>query len=154
MSPLSNQAEPLTPTADEVRLARESGGRLAKLIGDSPGDVQLRIATDGAEESIALPAKAYQLLSRILREMADGNAVALVPVQAELTTQQAAELLNVSRPFVIELIQQQLLPCRMVGTHRRILLRDVMNYKRRSDAERSQALDQLAEQAQELNMGY
>ncbi len=105
-------------------------------------------------ESVTIPAAAFRLLMDILNQMAQGNAVTIMPVHAELTTQQAAEILNVSRPFVIKLIEDKALPCKMVGTHRRILFSDLMEYKRKIDAERLKVLEDLAGQAQQLGMGY
>jgi excisionase family DNA binding protein len=90
----------------------------------------------------------------ILTNLAKGNVVSIVPADAELTTRQAAELLNVSRPFVIQLVESQQLPCRMVGTHRRIRYQDVMDYKARNESARLEVLAELAREAQELNMGY
>jgi excisionase family DNA binding protein len=86
--------------------------------------------------------------------MAQGNAVTIVPIHAELTTQEAADLLNVSRPFLIKLIESQEIPCRKVGRHRRIRFADLMEYKQKTDTQRTQALDELVAQSQELNMGY
>ena len=147
-----NVPDPVKPTEDESRVARESGERLSRYARRS---LKIRISDkDKRTEVVELPASAVQLLVRILLEMAAGNAVTLMPVHAELTTQQAADLLNVSRPFIVKLVQEGTIPCRKVGTHRRILLSDLMRYKRQSETERAKALEALAAQGQELEMGY
>jgi excisionase family DNA binding protein len=104
--------------------------------------------------TIELPTAAVGLLARILAEMAQGNAITLIPIHAELTTQQAASMLGVSRPFLIRQMEARKIPFRRIGTHRRIRFQDVMEYKRRIDADREKILDQLAAEAQELKMGY
>ena len=102
------------------------------------------------------PAKgeALDLLVEVLGQLANGNAVTAVPVHAELTTHQAAEILNVSRPFLIGLLDAGEIPFRMVGTHRRIRFTDLMAYKQQDDAKRDKALAELTQQAQDLGLGY
>jgi excisionase family DNA binding protein len=141
------------PSQEDVERARTSGQRLASLARrDRP--LTLRVHDADHEESIELPAGAVKLLQAILEDMASGHAVTIVPHHAELTTKQAADFLNVSRPFIIQLLESAALPFRKVGSHRRIQFEDVLRYKRREDAERRRVLDQLAADAQDLDMGY
>lgn len=154
---LSDFPETVTPTEADARLAETSSRQLAKLLSGKRKrkSLSLRIEPDGGpEEAIAIPLSAFKMLSDILTEMGKGNAVTLIPVHAELTTQQAADILNVSRPFLVEQLEQGTIPHRKVGTHRRILFHDLMEYKRRVDKDRLKALEELAAQAQDLKMGY
>jgi excisionase family DNA binding protein len=142
--------EPVAPTPAEARLAGESGRRLARYARRD-----LKFHTAGARsEAITLPASAVRLLVKLLSEMAAGNAVTLVPVHAELTTQQAADALGVSRPFLVKLLDEGRVPSRKVGTHRRVLFSDLLAYRRKTDHRRLRSLAELAAQAQELKMGY
>jgi excisionase family DNA binding protein len=136
------------PTAADSELARESSRRLSEL-----GSANLRVRIGDGNE-IELPAAAVRLLIQMLAEMSNGNAVTLIPVHAELTTQRAAELLNVSRPFVIRLIEEGKLAHRKVGSHRRIRFSDLMAFKERIDTDRMKALASLVADAQDQDMGY
>ncbi len=152
---LSEFPETIAPTEAESRLAQETSRRLAKYLGRKrTAPFRVRLEPDDEREEIVIPASAFRLLNDILAQMAQGNAVTLIPVHAELTTQQAADLLNVSRPFLVEQLEKNAIPYRKVGTHRRIQFTDLMNYKQRMDQNRLKALDDLAAQAQDLNMGY
>jgi excisionase family DNA binding protein len=106
------------------------------------------------EQPLELPAYAVVLLMDILEAMAAGRGISLIPENAELTTVEAAEILNVSRPYLIKLLTDGALPHRKVGKHRRIRMEDVMAYKGRIDREREAVLDELAAEAQENDMGY
>jgi excisionase family DNA binding protein len=150
-----NFPETVTPTEADTLLAEESSRRLTRLLGKRRSNLRVSIqADDETEEHVAIPASAFRLLADILTQMAQGNAVTLIPVHAELTTQQAADLLNVSRPFLVGLIEEGKIPHRKVGTHRRIRFQDLMEYKRLNDRDRLKALEVLSAQAQELGMGY
>ncbi len=148
-------SKPAIPTEADAKLSEESSRILASHIRFKQSTQQLKVVEeDGSEQTVEIPAAAFHLLVDILSQMAQGNAVTLIPIHAELTTQQAADILNVSRPFLVKLIESRQLLCRRVGRHRRIRFEDLMNYKQHIDDQRMQALDELAAQAQELNMGY
>jgi excisionase family DNA binding protein len=116
--------------------------------------VQIRPEGATADISVGVPRDAFELFLEILGQMANGNAVTIMPVHAELTTQQAADLLNVSRPHVVALLEQDKIPHRLVGTHRRIRVADVLEFKRKDDVEREAALDELASEGQKHRLGY
>jgi excisionase family DNA binding protein len=152
---LSEFPETIAPTPDDARLALESSRRLVSLLAAKKRPPRLLVQSDDeSEEAIAIPFAAFRLLADVLAEMAKGNAVALIPIHAELTTQQAADLINVSRPFLIERLESGEIPHRRVGKHRRVLFQDLMTYKQTMDRNRAKALDELAAQAQEFDMGY
>jgi excisionase family DNA binding protein len=142
----------VAPSENDSKLALESSRRLAPYVDDN---LRVEIPEKGRRrEALTIPAAAVRLLIGILTEMSRGNAVTLIPIHAELTTQQAADLLNVSRPFLIKLLEKKKLNYRKVGTHRRILFKDLMGYKKRSEVGRRRALDDLAADAQKHKMGY
>ncbi|MDE2155310.1 MAG: helix-turn-helix domain-containing protein [Xanthomonadaceae bacterium] len=140
---------PATP--QESELARTSSRLLAACIGHGP-TARLRMI-DG-EQEIEVPVAALRMLVDILANMAEGNAMSLVPIHAELTTQQAADFLNVSRPYLVGLIDRGELTHHKVGTHRRIYFRDLMAYREQRLTQSHAALDAMAGEAQKLNLDY
>lgn len=141
------------PSPTDVEIARASVRRLASLV-QVGRPVVLRPRDEGQEEPIELPDGAVELLVDILDDMASGRAVTIGARSNELTTQQAAEFLNVSRPFLIRLLEEGKIPFRMVGSHRRVRFEDAARYKEATDIERQKVLDELAAEAQKLGMGY
>lgn len=108
------------------------------------------VGRDGKE--IALPAAVFRVLSKIVEHMQRGDAVMVVPIHRELTSQEAADLLNVSRPYLVRLLEKGDIPYRRLNKHRRIKLGDLMAYKQRRDERRWTALDELTELSQELGL--
>lgn len=154
MSTLIETPTSATFTENDSQRAKEASRRLAAYLQEHRS-FQIHLPkNDGPGEAIELPAVVSRLLVDVLAQMGQGNAVTIAPVSAELTTQQAADLMNVSRPYLISLLTEGRIPFRMVGTHRRILFHDLMEFKRCIDEARMRTLDELAAQAQELNMGY
>ena len=151
MSAAHHQIPPLLPTSQDAELARTSSRLLAACIGR--GDTARLRVIDG-QDAIEVPVAALRMLVDILANMAEGNAISLVPIHAELTTQQAADFLGVSRPYLVGLVDTGEVPHHKVGTHRRIYFRDLLAYRKERMGKSRAALDALAEQAQKLGMGY
>jgi excisionase family DNA binding protein len=153
MTTAFDPSEPVAPTAADALLARESARRLAPELAKANGAVQLRVGeANGMSEPVTIPTAAFRLLVTILAEMASGHAVRLIPHHAELTTQEAAELLNVSRPYVVRLLDEGHMPSHRVGTHRRVLFKDVVAYKEEHRRARETVLDRLTALDQELGL--
>jgi excisionase family DNA binding protein len=145
MMPVVKESEPIFAPNSDATIVKQLDEELAQNQG-----VAKLVTPQGSE--IRLPHSVLQVLMEVVREMARGNAVRVMPIHAELTTQQAAELLNVSRPFLVSLLEQGEIKYRKVGTHRRILLEDLLVYKDRRDRERLSALDELAKEDQRLGL--
>ncbi|HEV2701526.1 MAG TPA: helix-turn-helix domain-containing protein [Steroidobacteraceae bacterium] len=144
--------EPVQPTAEVSALAADASRRLFRVIGADAKETCVVRFESAPEEPVVLPAAAVRLLGALLTELAKGNAVTLMPHHAELTTQEAADLLNVSRPFLVNLLESGQLPHHKVGTHRRVRFADLMAYKRRRDAESEVALRELASLSQDMKL--
>ncbi|AVK07578.1 MULTISPECIES: helix-turn-helix domain-containing protein [Pseudomonas aeruginosa group] len=145
----------MLPDEKEIAAAVESRRQLAAFLSTKLETQRIEILDDEQRShTVQLPAFALRLLDEILSELAMGNAVKVVPIHAELTTQEGADLLNVSRPHLVKLLDENVIPHTKVGRHRRVKFADLMDYKQRRTAESRQAMDELAAQAQELGMGY
>lgn len=143
----------MPPSPQDAAIARASGQLLSRY-AQRKRTLTLRVRDADQDQPLELPRGAVELLMDILEAMAAGRGVTLIPENAELTTVQAAEILNVSRPFLIRLLDERAIPFRHVGKHRRIRMEDVMAYKDRIDRERESVLDQLVAEAQQQDMGY
>jgi len=152
---ISGNFETVAPSEADVSLALASSRLLATHKLGKRSSIRIQLFDDGKEvESVVVPTSALRLFMHLLTEMSQGNAVTLIPTHAELTTQQAADLLNVSRPYVVKLLEDGKIPSRTVGKYRRVRFDDLMAFKRKDDDARLKIMDQLSAEAQELGMGY
>lgn len=143
------------PVEREVQAAQEGQRALAAFLATRLETQQIQIFDDKNQaHRVELPTSALRLLVDILAELAEGNAVKVVPVHAELTTQEAADMLNVSRPHLVKLLEEGALPFHRAGKHRRVRFAELMQFKAQRDQASEDAMAALAKQAQELGMGY
>jgi excisionase family DNA binding protein len=150
------QAAVKLPSVEEAQQARSALQTLQKIrrTKKSSRTVEIRPSEGGPDVSVVVPREAFDLFLEVLGQMANGSAVTIVPVKAELTTQQAADMLNVSRPYLIELLESGRISFRKVGTHRRIRASDLVAFQQKDDAERKAAMDELTAEAQKHALGY
>ena len=139
------------PTPEDTQLAEESSRLLAACIGK--GETACLRLYEG-DEVFQVPVKAIRLLVDILNTMARGDAVSLVPVHKELTTQEAANLLNVSRPYLVKLLEEGVIPFHKVGVRRRIFFKDLITFKQQKLQDSLTVLDELAALSQADDLGY
>ena len=135
---------PRLPDEDEQGSANQLRQILASQMSEGTDEVNLQILVDDKPTTIALHRSLSELLLELLRLVGSGDAVTLVPVHQQLTTQQAADILNVSRPYLIKLLEEGVMEHHKVGRHRRIRVHDVFAYKQKMAAERADALSELA----------
>lgn len=148
-----NLEEVHEPSVEEIDAARIAARQFSRL--DHGASISFTPEAGNADakvEPITIPANIFRAIIKMLVEMGNGNAVAVVPVSAELTTQQAADLLNVSRPHLIKLLNNAEIPYRMVGTHRKLPAREVLNYRDRMVLDRRAALTSMVEFDEELGL--
>lgn len=133
--------QPQLRLLDQRLLELESRHEVARLVGP-----------DGSE--IPIPASVFTALKRVIEAMSRGESIALVPHGKELTTSQAADLLHVSRPFLVRELLGKEIPFESVGSHRRVRLVDILAYRERRSRERRRLLDQMDAEAQDMPGGY
>lgn len=148
------EARPMIPKKHDIDLASKSRKELAAVLPKKDKDFHMFVKVKHEDRQITLPFSAITMLLEILTQMAEGNAITLIPIHAELTTQEAANLLNISRPYLIKLLDNKKIRFHKVGTHRRILFADLLAFKDQSMKEGNNALESLVRQAQELDLGY
>jgi excisionase family DNA binding protein len=148
MNALLERNGTIVPTHEDTRLATESS-RILSMRPTSHPHIQFE---DG--KTLPLPPALFQAPTQLLTEISQGHAVTLIPIHAELTTQEAADYLNVSRPYLIKLLETGKIAHHKVGTHRRVRFTDVQTFQRTQTEQRARMLDELAAQAQELGLGY
>lgn len=137
------------PNDVETSMAHDAFLKLASL---STRQQNVTFVADGdSPVSIEVPASVAQLITELLRHIGKGHAVTFVPFGAELTTQQAADMLNVSRPFLIGLLETGTIAYHKVGTHRRVRASDVIAYRNKRSEEQQAALTELAQLGQEYD---
>jgi excisionase family DNA binding protein len=141
---------PPLPDAEDVMVANTALQQLKGVLASDRSDPITLPVEDGG--SLVVPREAAELLARILAHMAAGEGVTVIPSHAELTTQQAAEILNVSRPYLIKLLECGAIEYRLVGKHRRVTLASLLAYKREDDRKRRQAADELSSLTQEMGL--
>lgn len=144
-----------TPTKTDQRLAERSLSLIEQVLINQQKNVKsIEISVAGDEARIKIPGKAFEHLREILQSMAEGKTVSLIDNEEELTTQEAADILNISRPYLVKLLESGEIPFTKVGKHRRVRFEDMNAYKKKCQRARQRRLRELAKQAQELDMGY
>lgn len=147
--------KPPPQTAEETAIARECGRTLATVLSTRSQTQDIKLVDDAGEtRTVTVPVDALRMFVDLLTQLGMGNAVRIIPIHAELTTQEAANMLDVSRPYFVSLLDAGKLPCRKVGRHRRVRFEDVLAFKKASEEESDRAFTELVGEAQNLGMGY
>ncbi len=148
---MSGNISAIRPGDVDVDVANRAARRIRDYLTSHPNDEPIEILGEvGDHDALVVPRAVAVMLAQVLDCLANGQGVQIMPDRAMLTTQQAADSLNVSRPYLIGLLEGGKIPYTMVGTHRRVAFVDLLEYKRKDDQHRRNVLDQLAELSEEL----
>lgn len=139
------------PDVQDSQIAREATARLVPFV-QAQMPLKLRIVEAENQEPLVLPVGALALLKDVLEAMAAGHSITMIPHHAELTTVEAADILNVSRPYLIKLLESGEIRFRKVGTHRRVMMQDLIAYKEKSERQSRAAMDELVALSEELGL--
>lgn len=153
---MAKLSEPLRLESKSADLAGVAANRLAELLeNQAMGESVIRLTAEGVSEAVPMnvPVEVLKLLAGILKQLAEGNIISIVPYNQELTTQQAADILNVSRPYLVKsILDRGELPFRHVGNRRRIRFQDLMEYRKKDSEKRQKILEEMTAEAEELGL--
>jgi len=140
----------IRPGDVNAQVANRAARRIRDYLARHQDDEIAINAEIGEDDALVVPRQAAVMLAHVLELLADGQGVQIMPNNVMLTTQQAADAINVSRPYLIELLERENIPYELVGTHRRIAFADLLEYKRRDDQRRRAAMDEVTAIGEEL----
>lgn len=141
----------IRPGDVDAEVASRAARRIGEYLASNPEVEPIEVHGEiGDDEALVVPRAAAVMLAQVLGFLANGQGVQVMPDNAMLTTQQAADMLNVSRPYLIGLLEAGVMPYQKVGTHRRVAFRDLLEYRRKDDQNRRKVLDELTELGEEI----
>jgi excisionase family DNA binding protein len=145
--------EPYTPTQEAITLASQALESVSALVANPPETITFAILDPDLQGTkITISGGMFRLMVDVLNAVSQGEPITLLPHSAELTTQEAADMLNVSRPYLVKLLDEGAMPSRKVGIYRRVKVQDVLRYQKQEKAKREKILDELTQEAQEMGL--
>ena len=154
MMAMTNAVSVIRPGDVDMQVAKRAARRIRDYLQSNPDEETISVDAElsGVEEALVVPRAAVAMFAQVLGMLAEGQGVQVLPDRAMLTTQQAADALNVSRPYLIGLLESGKIEYSKVGRHRRIRFEDLMEYKRHADQRSRAAADKMADLSQELDL--
>jgi excisionase family DNA binding protein len=145
--------EPYTPTSEAITLARQALESISAFITNPPDTITLAILDPAVQDThITIPSGMFQLMVNVLQSVSRGEPVTILPHSAELTTQEAANILRVSRPYLVKLLDEGTIPSRKVGIYRRVLLSDLLHFQKTEKQRQSSIMEELTKEAQDMGL--